>query len=313
VTSPWRIIFFGTPDFAVPTLDILLRGPDPVIAVVTQPDRRGGRGQRILRSPVKEVALERKIELLQPEDAKEDSFQERLCELEPDLFVVVAYGQILSQGILDIPRKGSVNVHASLLPRYRGAAPIPWVILRGEEVTGVTTMMMDRGMDTGDILLQVEAPIGEKETFETLHHRLALLGARLMSETLQGLKTGCVSPKPQDPSRASYAPMIKKEDGHIDWSRGAPEIDRLIRAFNPWPGAFSLWEGRLLRIYGGETRKGSSEGKPGTVIWVGSDFIEVKTGKDSFRIREVQLEGGKRMSTKDFLLGHPVSVGTFLQ
>jgi methionyl-tRNA formyltransferase len=313
VTSPWRIIFFGTPDFAVPTLDILLQGPDPVVAVVTQPDRRRGRGQRILQSPVKEVALEQKIEVFQPEHAKEESFQEKLRGLRPDLFVVVAYGQILSQRLLDIPPKGSVNVHASLLPKYRGAAPIPWVILRGEEVTGVTTMMMDRGMDTGDILLQAETPVGEKETFETLHHRLALLGARLVSETLEGLKTGSVLPRPQDHSKASYAPMIKKEDGHIDWSRGASEIDRLVRAFNPWPGVFSLWGGRLLRIYSGEIRKGSSAEKPGTVIWVGSDFIEVKTGKDSFRIREVQLEGGRRMSARDFRLGHPIPTGTVLR
>ena len=313
MASPWRLIFFGTPDFAAPTLKTLLQGPDQVVAVVTQPDRRRGRGQKVFPSPVKEVASARGIQVFQPERAKEEAFQEQLRGLQPDLFVVVAYGQILPKRLLDIPKHGSVNVHASLLPKYRGAAPIPWAILQGEEVTGVTTMMIDPGMDTGDILLQAEAPIGEKETFEALHDRLALLGARLLSDTVAGLKTGSISSKPQDHSKATYAPMIKKEDGRIGWDREALEIDRLVRAFNPWPGACSLWEGRLLRIYGGEIRKGSPDGKPGTVVWVGSDFIEVKTGKDSFLIREVQLEGGKRMSTKDFLLGHPVAVGTLLQ
>ena len=313
MTSPWRIIFFGTPDFAVPTLKTLLQGPDQVVAVVTQPDRRKGRGQKVFPSPVKAVASERSIRVFQPERAKEEAFQEQLREPRPDLFVVVAYGQILSQGLLEIPKQGSVNVHASLLPKYRGAAPISWAILRGEEVTGVTTMRMDSGMDTGDILLQAETPVAERETFETLHDRLALLGARLLSDTVVGLKTGSILSKPQDPSKATYAPMIKKEDGHIDWSKGAPDIDRLTRAFNPWPGAFSLWEERLLRIYGGEIRRGNPDGKPGTVVWVGSDFIEVKTGKGSFLIREVQLEGGKRMSARDFLPGHPVAVGTLLR
>ena len=312
MTSPWRIIFFGTPDFAVPTLKTLLQGPDQVVAAVTQPDRRKGRGQKVFPSPVKEVASERSIRVFQPERAKEEAFREQLRKIRPDLFVVVAYGQILPPGLLEIPKQGSVNVHASLLPKYRGAAPIPWAILRGEEVTGVTTMMMDSGMDTGDILLQAETPVAERETFETLHDRLALLGARLLSDTVAGLKTGSILSKPQDSSKATYAPMIKKEDGHIDWNKGAPDIDRLTRAFNPWPGAFSLWEERLLRIYDGEIRRGSPDGKPGTVVWVGSDFIEMKTGKGSFLIREVQLEGGKRMSARDFLPGHPVSVGTVL-
>jgi methionyl-tRNA formyltransferase len=312
VTPPWRIIFFGTPDFSVPTLKTLLQGPDQVVAVVTQPDRRKGRGQKVFPSPVKEVASERSIQVFQPERVREEVFQEQLRELLPDLLVVVAYGQILPKRLLEIPKQGSVNVHASLLPRYRGAAPIAWAILRGEEVTGVTTMMMDVGMDTGDILLQTETPVGEKETFETLHDRLALLGACLLSETVAGLKTRSVLPKPQDHSKATDAPILKKEDGHIDWNKGAVDIDRLVRAFNPWPGAFSLWEGRLLRIYGGEIRRGNPEGKPGTVVWVGSEFIEVKAGRDTFLIREVQLEGGKRMNTRDFLLGHPVSAGTLL-
>ncbi len=313
MTSPWRIVFFGTPDFSGPTLKGLVEGPDQVVGVVTQPDRRKGRGQKVFPSPVKEVASERDVQIFQPERVREEVFQQQLRELRPDLFVVVAYGQILPKGLLEIPGHGSVNVHASLLPRYRGAAPIAWAILRGEEVTGVTTMMMDPGMDTGDILLQAETPIGEKETFATLHDRLALLGARLLSDTVADLKTGSVWPKPQDSSKATYAPILKKEDGHIDWSNDAVYIDRLVRAFNPWPGAFSLWEERLLRVYAGEIRRREPEGKPGTLVWVGSDFLEVKTGKNTFLIREVQLEWGKRMIIRDFILGHPLSVGTLLQ
>lgn len=177
-------------------------------------------------------------------------------------------------------------------------------------MTGITTMMMDAGMDTGDILLQAETSIGGKETYATLHDRLALLGAQLLMDTVSGLKLGTLRPHPQNPSQATYAPIIRKEDGHIDWKKEAREIDCLIRAFNPWPGAFTVWEGRLFRIYGGEVRKGNLDGTLGAVTWVGSDFIEVKTGKDSFLIKEVQLEGGKRMSVRDFLLGHPLPVGT---
>jgi len=310
---PWRIVFFGTPSFAIPTLEVLLRGPDKLVGVVTQPDREKGRGRKIVFSPIKELALQYGLNPLQPEKAKDEAFQKALKDLQADLCVVVAYGQILPKSVLNIPKYGAVNVHASLLPKYRGAAPIAWAILKGEKVTGVTTMVMDEGMDTGDILLQSEVPIGAEDTSQTLHDRLAVLGAGLLLENVKKLKGGNIRPVPQDHSKATYAPPLKKEDGHMDWKKEAGEIDRQVRAFNPWPGAFTTWEGRLLRIYKGAVRERVLTGKTGTVVWVGSDFIEVEAGKDAYLIKEVQLEGRKRMSIREFLSGHPISVGTVLR
>jgi methionyl-tRNA formyltransferase len=281
-----------------------------VISVVTQPDRERGRGRKVVISPVKELALQHGLIPLQPEKAKEKAFQEAMRGLQPDLIVAVAYGQILPKAILSIPKYGAVNVHASLLPKYRGAAPIAWAILNGEKVTGVTTMVMDEGMDTGDILLQSEISIGNEETCETLHDRLACSGARLLLETLEKMKTGNIQSLPQDDSKATYAPPLKKEDGHIHWEKEAKEIDRQIRAFNPWPGTFTKLGDQLLKIYRGEIREKAPGGKAGTVVWVGSDFIELATGKDSFLIKEVQLEGRRRMGVREFLSGHPVPVGT---
>ena len=253
---PWRIVFFGTPSFAIPTLEGLLRGPDKVVGVVTQPDREKGRGRKVVFSPVKELALQHGLNPLQPEKAKEEAFQKSLEGLQADLCVVVAYGQILPESLLKMPKYGAVNVHASLLPKYRGAAPIAWAILQGEKVTGVTTMVMDEGMDTGDILLQAEVPIGAEDTCQALQDRLAALGAGLLIETLEKMKEGNIRPVPQDHSKATYAPPLKKEDGHIDWKKDAEEIDRRVRAFNPWPGAFTRWGDRLVRIY-----KGAAKGK----------------------------------------------------
>jgi methionyl-tRNA formyltransferase len=304
----WRIIFFGTPSFAIPTLESLLQGPDEVVGVVTQPDREKGRGRKIVDSPIKKLALQQGLALFQPEKAKEIAFQENISALQPDLFVVVAYGQILTKSFLEIPKQGAVNVHASLLPKYRGAAPIVRAILRGEQVTGVTTMMMDEGMDTGDILLQAEVAIGEEETSETLRDRLSLLGAPLLLETVEHMKKGSIRPLSQEHFKASYAPPLKKEEGLIDWKKDARDIDLQVRAFNPWPVAFTHLEGQLLKIYKGEARKGKSGLKPGTVIWVSSDSIEVETGQGSFVIKEVQLEGRKRMATREFLSGRPVTL-----
>ena len=314
-TSPWRIVFFGTPSFAIPTLESLLQGQDEVVAVVTQPDREKGRGRKVIPSPVKELALQHGTTPLQPGKVKEEAFQEDIRGLQPELIVVVAYGQILPKSILKTPKYGAVNVHASLLPQYRGAAPIVWAILKGEKVTGVTTMLMDEGMDTGDILLQKEIPIEDDETGETLQQRLALLGAQLFMETLEKMKAGNIHPIPQDPSKATYAPPLKKEDGRIDWRKEAKEIDLQVRAFDPWPGAFTELDGRLLKVYRGEVKKGKAAGKAGTVVWVGSDFIEVETGtgKDSFFIKEVQLEGKRRMTVRDFLSGRPIPIGTVFQ
>jgi methionyl-tRNA formyltransferase len=311
--SPWRIVFFGTPDFSIPVLKNLFQGPDEVVAVVTQPDREKGRGRKVVPPPVKELALQQGQTLFQPEKVREETFQEKIKGLQPDLFVLVAYGQILPKSLLEIPKHGAVNVHASLLPKYRGAAPIPWAILKGERVTGVTTMMMDEGMDTGDILLQTEISMSDEETSETLHDQLALLGAQLLSETVKEMKAGSVRPIPQDHSKATYAPPLKKEDGQIDWSKDSKEIDRQVRALNPWPGAFTMWNGQLLKIYKGEVREEITKRETGIVSWVGSDFIEVETGKASFIIKEVQLEGKRRMSVREFLSGHPILVGTVFQ
>jgi methionyl-tRNA formyltransferase len=290
-----------------------LKGPDEVVGVVTQPDREKGRGRKIVISPVKELALQRGLTLLQPETVKEEAFHEAVKGLHPDLFVVVAYGQILPKSVLHVPKYGAVNIHASLLPRYRGAAPIAWAILRGERVTGVTTMVMDEGMDTGDILLQTEVPIHDEETCEDLHDRLAPLGAQLLSQTIEKMKAGEMQPVPQDHSKATDAPPLKKEDGHIHWKKEAREIDRQVRAFNPWPGAFTKWGDRLLKVYRGEVRERAPEGKAGAVVWVGSDFVEVATGKDAYLMKEVQLEGRKKVTVREFLSGHSIPVGTVFQ
>ena len=311
--TAWRIVFFGTPLFSIPTLRGLLQGKDKVVAVVTQPDREKGRGRKMIPSPVKELALRHSITVFQPEKVKDEAFDETLRALQPDLFVVVAYGKILPRSLLIIPRRGAVNVHASLLPKFRGASPISWAVLRDEKKTGVTTMLMSEGMDTGEILLQRETPIGEEENAEILHDRLAPVGAELLLETVEKMKAGTIVPVPQDHSKASYAPPLSKGDGKIDWTKEAAEIDRQVRAFYPWPGAFTAWDGRLLKISKGRSREGAVQKEPGRVVWVGWDFIEVATGRGLFRIEEVQMEGKKKMSVKDFLSGHPVPVGAVLQ
>jgi len=310
MASSWRIVFFGTPAFALPALQNLVEGQDEVVAVVTRPDRERGRGRKTSPSPVKELALKFGITPYQPEKVKEGLFLEAVKGLAPDLFVVVAFGQILPKPLLEIPKFGAVNVHASLLPMYRGAAPIAWAILKGERKTGITTMLMDEGMDTGDILMQAEIPIEKEDTGETLQGKLSSLGGRLLMETVERMKTTDLSPLPQDHSKATYAPPLKKEDGRIDWKKPAEEIDLRVRAFNPWPGAFTGWENGLLKIYRVEVRKGASSAEPGSVTWVGSDFIEVKTGDGSILIREVQPEGKRRMKVRDFLSGHRISIGT---
>lgn len=252
----------------------------------------------------------RDIMLLQPETLKDENFEKILNDLNLDLFVVVSYGQILPLKLLKIPKYGSINLHASLLPKYRGASPIAWAILNGDKVTGVTTMLMDEGMDTGSILLQREVIINDDDTLETLQNRLAQVGAQLLIETIKRIKDGSINPVAQDHSKASYAPLIMKEDGKIDWKRGVQEIDRKVRAFNPWPSAFTHFNGKLLKIFKGSVRKTQSKAEPGRIIWVSSDFIEVQTGDGSYLIKELQLEGKKRMSTRDFISGHPISIGS---
>jgi methionyl-tRNA formyltransferase len=283
------------------------------VAVVTQPDRGRGRGQKVFPSPIKETALRNGIPLFQPERVREEAFQEEIRRISSALFVVVAFGQLLPKSLLEIPEFGAVNLHASLLPKYRGAAPIPWAILNDEKVTGVTAIRMDEGMDTGDILLQKEMRIEDRETAETLHDRLSFAGAELLQETIEKMKAGSLHPVKQDHSKATFAPMLEKGHGRIDWKKEARAIDCLFRGLHPWPGAYTYWEGKMLKVCRGEAAERESGPKPGTVTWVCPEFIEVKAGKGSFLIREVQLEGKRRMEMKKFLPGHPVPIGTIFK
>lgn len=305
-----RIIFMGTPEFACPTLRTLIERGENVVAVVTQPDRPKGRGQQTLPPPVKVVAEGHGIPVLQPVKVRLPESIEQIRALEPDLIVVIAFGQILPKALLDIPKHGCINVHASLLPRYRGAAPLNWCIINGETETGVTTMMMDVGLDTGDMLLKSATPIDPDEDTQSLHDRMSLLGAELLARTLDRLKAGELVPEKQDDSLTCYAAMMKKEDGLIDWTRSAQQIKNQVRGMTPWPGAFSFLDDKLLKVYKVQTASGS--GTPGTVVAAGRDGIEVACGEGSLLIRELQLEGKKRMAAGDFLAGFKVQPGVLL-
>ena len=305
-----RIIFMGTPEFACPTLRALIERGEQVVAVVTQPDRPKGRGQQTLPPPVKVLAERHGIPVLQPVKVRLPESIEEIRALEPDLIVVVAFGQILPKALLDIPKKGCINVHASLLPRYRGAAPLNWCIVNGETETGVTTMMMDVGLDTGDMLLKRATPIDPDEDTQSLHDRMSQLGAELLGETLERLAAGDLVPEKQDDSLTCYAPMMKKEDGLIDWSRDAQSIKNQVRGMTPWPGAYSTLDEKLLKVYRVQT--GSGSGAPGEIVSVGRDGVEVACGAGSLLIRELQLEGKKRLSAADFLAGYKLQPGALL-
>lgn len=306
----WKIIFMGTPDFACPTLQVLLDRGEQVTAVFTQPDRPKGRGQKLQQPPVKELALQHGLPVLQPPKIRVPEVIEHIREMQPDLIVVVAFGQILPKALLDIPPHGCINVHASLLPRYRGAAPLNWCIVNGETETGVTTMLMDVGLDTGPMLLKKATPIGPDEDIASLHDRMALLGAELLGETLDRLKAGTVSPEPQDDSQSCYAPLLKKEDGLIDWSRPAVAIHNLVRGFSLWPGAVTTLAGEPLKLF--RTAPAEGSGIPGTVLNVSKGGIEVACGTDSLLIFELQAAGSRRMDAASFLAGHLLTPGTRL-
>ncbi|MBU5635672.1 methionyl-tRNA formyltransferase [Geomonas sp. Red69] len=305
-----RIVFMGTPEFACPTLRTLIERGENVVAVVTQPDRPKGRGQQTLPPPVKVVAQEHGIPVLQPVKVRLPESIEEIRALEPDLIVVIAFGQILPKALLDIPKHGCINVHASLLPRYRGAAPLNWCIINGETETGVTTMMMDVGLDTGDMLLKSATPIDPDEDTQSLHDRMSQLGAELLAQTLDRLVAGELTPEKQDDALTCYAPMMKKEDGLIDWTRSARDIKNQVRGMTPWPGAFSFLDDKLLKVYKVQTAAGT--GTPGEVVAAGRDGIEVACGEGSLVIRELQLEGKKRMAAGDFLAGYKVPAGSLL-
>jgi methionyl-tRNA formyltransferase len=306
-----RIIFMGTPDFAVPTLEALVTGGHEVIAAVTQPDKPKGRGKAVLMTPVKEKALEYGIPVYQPVKAREPEFIEVLKSLEPEVIVVVAFGQILPKEILEIPRYGCVNVHASLLPKYRGAAPIQWAVIDGEEESGVTTMQMDEGLDTGDILEMEKIRLEEKETGGSLFDKLSRLGGKLILSTLSGLENGTVVPRKQGETTTPYAKMLKKTMGEIDWNMEAAAIERLIRGLNPWPSAYTSCNGKTLKIWAADVLPGGQGEEPGRVR-AGKDSLLVETGSGLLSITELQLEGKKRMDTASFLRGFSISDGTVL-
>jgi methionyl-tRNA formyltransferase len=299
--SPYRIVFMGTPEFAVPTLEALHHSRHTVAAVVTQPDRPKGRGRRLTPPPVKHAAHNLGYRVIQPESIKEDAFWEAIQRLEPDLFVVVALGQILPAPLLALPPHGAINVHASLLPRLRGSAPIQWAIINGDAETGVTTMQMDTGMDTGDMLLKAKTPIGDTDTAQSLHDRWAPRGADLLIQTLERL--GRLRPEPQDPQEATLAPLLSKKDGRVDWRRSAVEIDRLVRGLTPWPGAYTFCQDRRLRLYRTRPLPFEAPAAPGTIVQGFADELSVATGGGILSVLEIQGASGKRLAVKDFLCG----------
>lgn len=298
-----KIVFMGTPDFSVEALEALIRAGHEITAVVTQPDKARGRSGSPQYSPVKECALAHGIPVLQPQRIKRPEAVAELKTFEADVFVVVAFGQILSQEILDMPAHGCLNIHASLLPRYRGASPIQHVILNGEERTGITIQQMDAGVDTGDILYQLELPIHREDTSETLFEKLAPLGGQAIVETLRLLEEGKLQPRKQDDGESSYAPLITKEMGRIDFSRDALSIERLVHGMNPWPSAYTFYQGKQLKIWDAAALEEETALEPGTVAAVGRQDFTVAAGGGLLRVRELQLEGKKRMSAHDFLLG----------
>ncbi len=300
------IIFFGTPEFAVPSLKALIDEKEDVVLVVTQPDRIKGRGRVLSAPPVKELALSSGIPVMQPLKMRDPELHSTLASHSPEFIVVVAYGRILPKQILEIPARGCVNVHASLLPKYRGAAPIQWSLIKGEKITGVATMLMDEGLDTGDILLQSSLEINEDDNAATLSGRLASLGATILVDTIRGVRSGCVKPEPQQ-GHASFAPPLKKEDGMIDWKKSAEELANFIRGMNPWPSAFCRFGSERIKILKAKVAAGSME--PGTIAGASSGTLIVGTSSGVLVITEVQPEGKKAMSAAAFLAGRKLKEG----
>ena len=304
-----KVIFMGTPDFSVGTLEALVEAGHEVCLVVTQPDKPKGRGKEMQFTPVKEAAVKHGIEVYQPRKIREPECVEKLKQYNADIMVVVAFGQILPKEILEMTSYGCVNVHASLLPKYRGAAPIQWSIIDGEEVTGVTTMQMDEGLDTGDMLLKTEVPITKEETGESLHDKLADAGAALCVETLAKLQEGSIVPEKQGESTTAYAKMLDKKLGNIDWSKSAVEIERLVRGLNSWPSAYTHWKQKVMKIWKAEVVTDNSSKEPGVVAKVEKDGFYVQTGDGLLKVLELQIPGKKRMDAGAFLRGYTLEPG----
>ena len=309
-----RIIFMGTPDFSVPTLEALVASEHEVAAVVTQPDKPKGRGKEIHMSPVKECALKHNIPVYQPVRARNEAFVEEMRTLKPDAMVVIAFGQILPKSLLDLPKYGCVNIHASLLPKYRGAAPIQWAVINGDEETGITTMMMDVEMDTGDMLEKTVVKLNPDETGGSLFDRLSLLGGDLILSTLSKLEKGEITPQPQDHAQATYVKKISKSMGDIDWTMDAVSIERLVRGLNPWPSAFTRWNGKMLKIWEAQVLPDLETKAPcGSVISASDEGLKIQTGNGVLCVTSLQLEGKKRMDTAAFLRGYQVESGCIME
>lgn len=307
-----KVIFMGTPDFAVPSLKAVHEHHD-VIAVITQPDRPKGRGQKLMPSPVKKFALERQLSIYQPEKIKIPEFEAILNNLQPDLIIVVAFGQILSKYILDIPKLGCINVHASLLPYYRGAAPIHWAIINGESKTGVTIMFMDEGLDTGDMILTKEVEITEEMITGELHDKLMDAGATLLLETIEQLQQKTAKRIPQNHAISNYAPLLKKQTEEIDWSLSAVQIHNLVRGLNPWPVARCMFHDKRLKIWQARVYEGSSTEVPGTIVELSKNGFVVATGNGLLEICEIQPANKRRMSAKDYVCGHGIALNDRLE
>lgn len=318
-----RIVFMGTPDFSVGTLEAVAAAGHEIAGVVTQPDKQRGRGKQVQPTPVKEAALRLGLPVFQPARVRDPEFIAQLKELNPEVIVVVAFGQIIPQAILDLPKYGCINVHASLLPAYRGAAPIQWAVINGEAESGVTIMRMDAGLDTGDMLTKTVVPLAADETAGTLFDKLSEAGAGLLVKTLKGLEEGTVVPEKQPAdSTTEYARMIKKEDGKIDWTENAEDIERLIRGMDPWPSAYTMlngktvkiWKAKVMALIGGglfSALPGQDPAKHAGEIWAADESgIHVRTGDGILVIQELQMEGKKRMSVQDFLRGHKIDPGS---
>ena len=307
-----KVIFMGTPDFAVPTLEALIEKHE-VLAVVTQPDKPKGRGKKMVFPVVKEKALEHNITVYQPQKVKTPEFVEVLKEYQPDIMVVVAFGQILSEEILNIPKYGCINVHGSILPQYRGAAPIQWSIINGEEFGGVTTMYMAKGLDSGDMILKAKEKIKPDDTYGSLYDRLSVIGADLLIKTLDLIENGEVKRIPQNDDEATFAPMIKPELEHINWNGKNTDIVNLIKGLNPQPVAYTMLNDEKLKIWFAETIDGDYNGEPGTIVDVRKRDFVVMTVEGAVAVKEVQAQGGKRMSADAYMRGHAIEKGTILK
>lgn len=308
-----KVIFMGTPDFSVGTLEALVEAGHEVVLCVTQPDKPKGRGGKMQFTPVKEAALKHDIPVFQPKKVREEGCIEELRKYDADVMVVIAFGQILPKEILEMTPYGCINVHASLLPKYRGAAPIQWAVIDGEEVSGVTTMQMDEGLDTGDMLLKTEIVLDKNETGGSLHDKLAEAGAKLCVETLKGLEEKTVTPEKQGESPTAYARMLDKQLGNIKWEDSAVSIERLIRGLNPWPSAYTDWNGKSMKIWEAEVADENSGEEPGTVVKVEKDGFYVQTGDGALKVTALQIPGKKRMDAAAFLRGYQIEEKTVLK